>query len=142
MNKHSISRTPRVIGSLALGLLLLGGLGCGGKKASVSGEVTYRGKPLPSGNVSFFDAKKEIVGTATISNGKYSLASVPAGSMKITVTTPLIPPVDRRHPPPKDMPGGQLAPSVPIPPRYANPENSGLTYEVQPGEQQHKIELN
>ena len=127
--------------ALAISLLVLSGVGCGGK-ATVTGQVTYRGNPLPSGSVNFFDAHQNIVGTATIANGSYSIANVPPGSVKISVTTPLVPPTDRRHPPPKDMPGGQLAPSMPIPLKYGNPEQSGLAYEVQPGKQEHKIELN
>jgi hypothetical protein len=35
-----------------------------------------------------------------------------------------------------------LPPSVPIPPKSSNPEQSGLAYDVQPGRQVHKIELN
>lgn len=127
--------------ALTVALLMLSGVGCGGK-ATVTGQVTYRGNPLPSGSVNFFDANKNIVGTATIANGSYSMANVPPGPVKISVTTPLVRPADRRHPPPKDMPGGQLAPSVPIPITYGNPEQSGLAYEVQPGTQEHKIELN
>lgn len=136
------ARSSRGVVGVAVSLCVLAGLGCGGKKATVTGQVTYRGAPLPSGSVSFFDAKKEIVGTATIANGTYSIDNVPVGPVKISVTTPVVRLADRRHPPPKDMPGGQLAPSVPIPPRYANPEQSGLAYDIQPGEQQHKIDLN
>ncbi|HEY7311133.1 MAG TPA: carboxypeptidase-like regulatory domain-containing protein [Gemmataceae bacterium] len=127
--------------ALSVSLLVLSGAGCGGR-ATVTGQVTYRGNPLPSGSVNFFDANKNIVGTATIANGSYSIADLPPGSVTISVTTSLVRPADRRHPPPKDMPGGQLAPSLPIPLKYGNPEQSGLAYEVQSGEQEHKIELN
>lgn len=132
----------RGVAGLAVSLVLLAGLGCGGKKATVTGQVSYRGNPLPSGSVNFFDDSKNIVGTATIANGSYSMANVPPGHVKISVTTPIVPQADRRHPPPKDMPGGQSAPSVPIPLMYGNPEQSGLAYDVQPGKQEHEIKLN
>ena len=46
------------------GLLLC--LGCGGSKGEVSGKVTYRGKPLPSGAVTFFGPGDQMVGSASI----------------------------------------------------------------------------
>jgi hypothetical protein len=140
--RQSFTARWRGAAGLAIAVLLLSGLGCGGKKATVTGQVTYRGNPLPSGSVNFFDAHQNIVGTGAITNGNYSIANVLPGAVKISVTTPIVPPADRRRPPPKDMPGGQLAPSVPIPLKYGNPEQSGLAYEVQPGTQEHKIELN
>jgi hypothetical protein len=117
-------------------------LGCG-RKGTVSGTVNYKNKPLPSGTVTFFGANKEIVGNGSINNGNYSIANVPPGPVKITVSTPPVRAMapDRRHPPPKDMPGGPTTPPVAIPTQYGNPEQSGLEYTVQSGSQQHPIDL-
>ena len=118
-------------------------MGCGSSKggAKVSGTVKYQGQPLPSGNVTFFDAKKEIVGSAEITNGSYSMTGVPPGKVNISVTTPPAMPIDPSNPAPKDMKGEAPVPGVPIPPQYGNPEQSGLTYDVKPGPQDHPIEL-
>ncbi len=66
-------------GMLVLGMLLIAG--CGAEKSSdvytVSGEITYDGKPLPKGNISFEpDASKSNQGpgaTAEITDGKYEM---------------------------------------------------------------------
>jgi len=66
-------------GMLVVAMLLLAG--CGTEKASnvfsVSGNISYDGKPLPKGNISFApDASKNNQGpgaTAAINNGKYEM---------------------------------------------------------------------
>ncbi len=124
-------------------LSLAAGLGCGGDKkgsSKVSGTVNYEGTPLPSGTVTFFDAKQQIVGSASIQNGNYVMEGVPTGKVAVTVTTPppIAPNTSHR---PKDMPGDPPVPVVPIPPIYGNPQQSGLSYDVKPGSQDYPIEL-
>ncbi|QDU75110.1 hypothetical protein Pan97_21320 [Bremerella volcania] len=66
-------------GMLALAMLMIAG--CGAEKASnvfsVSGNVSYDGKPIPKGNISFApDASKNNQGpgaTAEIKDGKYEM---------------------------------------------------------------------
>lgn len=127
---------------MALALCLPIVVGCGKRSAQVSGTVKYQGKELPSGNVTFFDDKNQVVGSASITDGKYKIPQVPPGPVKITVTTP--PPVNqmanRAPAPPKDMPPPPA--SIAIPQKYGNPEQSGLTYDVKPGSQDHPIDLN
>lgn len=118
------------------------GMGCGSGKGSakVSGTVTYRNNPLPSGTVTFFDAKKEIVGSASIQNGSYAMESVPPGKVMVSVTTPpAVKPNPRRSS--KDAPGDPPLPVVPIPPQYGDAEKSGLSYEVKTGSQDFPIEI-
>lgn len=119
------------------------GVGCGsGKKsAKVSGTVKYRGKPLPSGTVTFFDAKKEIVGSASIQNGSYAMQDVPPGKVMVSVTTPPAVKADPKHPSPKDRPDAAPLPVMAIPPQYGNAEKSGLSYDVKDGSQDFPIEL-
>ena len=69
----------------ALGLLVI--LGCGsdglGKRYAVSGRVTYKGAPVPSGTITFLpeDSKaKPAVGTITA--GAYSLTTLTPGRQR------------------------------------------------------------
>jgi hypothetical protein len=143
MNERApLSRKARNLGWLAVLLCGAVSTGCGGGKAKVTGTVTYRGTPLPVGTVTFFAANNQIVGSAPIRDGKYEMKDVPSGPMKISVSTPPAVKPDRRHPPPADMPGGAATPSVQLPPKYNSPTESGLTYEVKGGSQEHSIDLN
>jgi hypothetical protein len=141
-------------------LLLLGTGGCGGS-GIVSGKVKYKGNLLPTGQVVFFDSKDRQVGTATInSDGSYK-ATVPTGSLKIAVTTP--PSSTLRSLPEgkskavkeaiQKMKKGAFNPlegedkdlipvkSIPIPAKYADPTNSGLSLTVSGGSQSFDIDL-
>jgi hypothetical protein len=151
---RTLLRVPRSrFGVVLLAALL--GTGCGGGKGEVSGTVTYQGKPLPLGTVTFMGTDNQSVGAAAITEGKYAMAKVPAGPVKIIVAVPPYsedprPRRQRKHfgkEPPKDVPASQaapppkFAPRFVIPEKYANPDQSGLTYTVQPGNQMHNIEL-
>jgi hypothetical protein len=133
--------------------------GCG-TKGEVSGTVTYQGKPLPVGNVTFVDASSnQALGSSTIDNGKYAISKVPAGPVKILVTTPPPQTAAGSRPPsfmqkmiekkaksqgmaaPSDESGGPPTPQVTVPTKYGDPNQSGLTYTVQSGAQQHDIDL-
>ena len=142
------------------GLLLLAG--CGGGKGDVTGEVTYNGEPLPVGRVTFLSqvGNQEAVAGYVI-RGKYTVKGCPAGPVKISVES-LRPPEPeqltaakesavpmaqgmkgRVQIPPelKELASGPPVKYVPIPPKYANPESSGLTYTVSRGSQTHDIPL-
>src|SRR5437588_6501794 len=101
------------LASLAILLLaLLIATGCSGKKASgtVSGKVTYQGKALRGGSVTFIPADGVGVATSRIAeDGSYKVEKVPAGNVKITVETETSKPV-QKYPgaqPPKDSPNYQ-----------------------------------
>jgi hypothetical protein len=132
------------------------GAGCGTKTGNVSGTVTYKGERLPTGSVTFVDAGKQPVGTSAIQDGKYSIGRVPVGPVTILVSTPPLPNARNVPPPPpprnKMPPKGQgtpefslekqkLPPPIVVSGKYANPEESDLTYTVQPGDQVHNIPL-
>ncbi len=65
-----------------------------GKRYPVSGQVTYNGKPLEKGEISFIpeDAKKNAGASGRIENGTYSLSTggegdgAQVGSYKVTIT--------------------------------------------------------
>jgi hypothetical protein len=146
---------------LALGLLLPA-VGCQPNKkkeppyAEVSGTVLYKNKPLPGGEVTFVN-EGGFTGSATIGeDGKYTVKA-PTGPVKIAVDNAMLntagamsgrgrgpaPPANQprlKRPdsePPKKMPGR----FVPIPQKYYNPEESGLTYTVTSGSQTFDIKL-
>lgn len=75
------------LGAFALLLPLAGG--CGSGKGTLSGEVTLDGKPLPSGTITFYPAKKSLGNplVSAITDGKYSVSGVPVGNMKVAVET-------------------------------------------------------
>ena len=138
-------------------LLLLLPAGCS-SKGTVSGTVTYQGKPVAAGTVTFVPQKGGGAFTASIREGKYKVEGVPTGAMKIAVSTPSPAPginqfIGKMQPPPelraKMAPNpsgeGSAQPSVPatepIPRKFEDPETSGLTYTVKSGVQVHDIDL-
>ncbi|HEY7426348.1 MAG TPA: carboxypeptidase-like regulatory domain-containing protein [Gemmataceae bacterium] len=150
---------PRCRIGLVVPVILLS-LGCGGgPKGDISGKVTYLGKPLPGGAVTFFGAENRVVGSSAISpEGNYSIAKVPAGPVKITVTVVDVPAqlskdksnFSGKAPPPPEgadpnapkwKPQQHSPNPVGIPAKYKMPDQSGLTYTVQPGPQEHPIDL-
>jgi hypothetical protein len=157
-------RMLRRLMARVLPVVVLFSLGCGKPTGDISGKVTYQGKPVSGGTITFLDADKRQVGSAILgADGEYSLIKVPAGPVKITVTTPTAPTVGRRSqdsssqdkpdpraktPPPEVNPnapkwkgGVNKLRIVSVPAKYHTPEQSGLTYTVQPGSQEHNIDL-
>src|SRR5262249_40529229 len=124
--------------------------------------VKYKGNLLPTGSVVFFDSKDRQVGSATInSDGSYS-ATVPTGTLKIAVTTPASSTTLQNLPVSKSkavneaiqkMKKGPFNPlegknkdlipakAIPVPPKYADPVNSGLALTVIGGPQSFDIDL-
>jgi hypothetical protein len=133
-------RLPLSLVCTLLVMLGSGLLGCNsGGAGTVKGTVTYQGKPLPTGAVTFIGGGTEPqTVTAPITNGTYTAVGVPAGAVKITVTAP--PP--SAPPPPGTPAAGPATDSVPIPAKYGFADQSGLGYTVTSGEQTHDIALN
>jgi hypothetical protein len=142
---------PRKPRGLVLPILLLVlplATGCGGQgKATVSGKVIYQGKPLPSGFVTFVPENGAPLHADIQGDGSYRMDRVPVGTVKIgvqpktaqdTLQSSAMP-----HNP-KDYGKAKSAMTeseTPIPPIYADPNQSGLTYTVTKGSQQHDIDL-
>ncbi len=138
-------------------LLLLAGCSSNG---TITGKITYQGKPLPVGTVTFVPEQGGGGFTSDIRDGEYKLMKVPPGPMKIAVITPSEsggPPkkfMEKMRPPPEVL--KSLAPSqspeefapsspaskpVPVPKKFHDPNTSGLTYTVKSGSQVHDIDL-
>jgi hypothetical protein len=133
-------------------LLLLAPLGCGKRTAFVTGKVTTRqGQPLTSGAVTFHGADGRSDSGNIDSEGNYSVAQAPIGTVKVTVDTG---PPRTRVPPTIKGPGGKptahpgekgdkAAPvkRVVIQDKYKDPNQSGLSYTVTGGKQTINIEV-
>jgi len=126
--------------------------GCGGGKGDVEGQVTYQGKPLHYGRITFVSQvgdKPSLV--SKIKDGHYHIKGCPAGPAQITVESiapprkgrPILIPQAKGFTPPEDE-DAEVNPAKPaaIPPRYTDPEHSGLDYTVTAGAQTHDIPLN
>jgi hypothetical protein len=122
-------------------VMLLLAAGCAPGKGSVTGTVTYQGKPLTTGTIIFFDAAKGAPSTAINPDGTYSLPKVAAGKAKIAIMMPM----DIPFKPLGAPPGAGKTPEpdkVPVlPPKYADPEQSGLVCEVKAGSNTHDVKL-
>jgi len=92
-------------------------------RGDVSGRATFRGKPLPSGSVTFHYDNGLSVSTAIAPDGSYSLRNVPAGEAHVCIK------------------GGKGQAAVRIPEKYADPKTTDLRFNVQAGEQTIDIDL-
>lgn len=126
-------------GALITSVALLIVAGCGKRTGEVYGTVTYQGESLPGGSVTFFGKDNQIIGSATIADGKYRIKQLPTGEAKITVTS--APPRSKSKADAIEAPGQPPPKTVEIPPKYGNPDSSGQTIKVKAGPQKHTINL-
>ena len=124
--------------------------GCQSEPASVSGTVTYDGKPLSGGFVILYCADEQIVRGIIGPDGRYSIPNVPRGACQVTVKTRLPSPLGFSLK--KNIPPAEDGPTVPnvssirtavtqIPERYAIPEESGLSVKVSKADTVYDIVL-
>jgi len=136
---------------LSLGWLLLALplAGCAGGTGDITGAVRYKGAPLPSGRVTFVcEGGEKPVLSADIKEGTYAIPQVPGGPVKVSVETfqvkvTAVPNMPKDVQPPGGGPGAPAKPGkyVPIPPRYKDPQQSGLTFTVAGGSQKQDFDL-
>lgn len=79
-------RRPAGAWSIALGLLLVVGVGCD-KLGQVSGTVSYRGRPLPNGTVVLLDSDGQAHHGRIGPDGRYAIPKVPRGEARVAVTS-------------------------------------------------------
>jgi hypothetical protein len=131
-----LGRAIIVIGALCL---VISPTGCKKGTGTVSGKVTFGGKPVGWGTVSVF-ASDNIQYTGQLSpEGTYSIPGVPNGPCRITVASPNPDLAKGGGPPAAGLgEGGAIdgdvnqtmpAPAdwVQIPEKYGHPDQSGLT---------------
>ena len=116
-------------------------LGCGGNKsvlptATVSGTITYQGKPLTVGEVIFFHKSGQAVSGEIGTDGTFKLAAF-QGKNQVAVDSRA---PDQPNPNsggrPRVFPGKSL-----IPNRYADASTSDITIDVKPGDNKLDITL-
>jgi hypothetical protein len=139
--------------ALSAALVALSGVAGCGRTGTVTGKVTYNGTALKGGNVVFYTADNRPFATEIAEDGTYTVEKVPAGPVKITVETESLRPAagSRSYSPPpgSNSPADYKPPDhremakryVAIPTRYAEASQSGLTYEVKSGKNDHPIDL-
>jgi hypothetical protein len=147
----SSSSSPRILAWSAVALATVGLAGCGGsggpEMARVYGMVTYNGKPVTQGTISFqpTDPANGAPATGIIeSDGSYRIQTTEPGdgarlgSYTVAIRSvsgePDVPLdyIPRTPPPP---------PKSNIPERYANPASSNLTAKVERGSNQIDFKL-
>jgi hypothetical protein len=97
-----------------------------GESASLSGKVTYKGKPLPAGKISLHGKDGKTYSAPLGEAGDYTVKALAPGQYTITVSA------EAPKPP---------APAVAIPAKYGDPKTSPLTLQVMEGAQTHNLEL-
>lgn len=85
-------RTHWLVLILGGGILILSGCGCGPAAASLSGNVTYEGKPLQRGAIELApeDGEGPIIGSPILS-GQYKIAKFKPGKYRVTIATERVP---------------------------------------------------
>jgi len=120
--------------------------GCGSSgpvMGRVSGEITYKGKPIEKGTITFISTDGvRPNATGMIDSGTYAMTTtepgdgVVVGEYKIAFSD--INPEDYNTP----LPGApRKAPKPGLPKKYLNADTSGLTFKVEPGSQTKNFEL-
>jgi hypothetical protein len=125
--------------------------GCGGGTGTLTGKVTYQGKPVVYGSVLVRCADGQQRSGNVEPDGSYTVLNVPAGPVKLAVVSPE-PPDPTKAPPNRGR--GERAPPqqaaapasdrskwVKLPDNYADPDQSGLTATVTAGTVTHDIVL-
>jgi len=142
-----------------IGLILL--LGCGSKRStggSISGTVTYKGKPVNRAMLFFHPTSGEghDISVPTTQEGTFSVSDIPPGEYTIFMEGARIPPGALKEPEiPKGMDpakaeemkrkfqqmrGGEV-PTIPFPKKYQNVATTDLKCTITPGKQQLNLEL-
>ena len=86
---------------------------------TVEGQVTFKGKPVPDGTITFHLKDDQFVG-AKIKHGKYRVDRVPVGEFKVTIESK----------------------KIRLPAKYAGEDTSGLTLTAKKGKNAADFELN
>ena len=116
--------------------------GCG-SYPNVAGTVSYKGKNLTMGTITFVGADGKIEFTSIGGDGTYKLIDPPLGTVKVGVEVKPLPKIAPLAPG-KDMPPPAKTTSVEpvaIPANYADPTKSKLTTEIKSGSNTYDIDL-
>jgi hypothetical protein len=152
---------------IGLAAVALGFLGCGSNsetKSELSGKVSLNGETLQYGQVTVFNEKEETLATGQIIEGAYRISALPAtGTVTLVVQTIgpsgealgfeiLSPPAKDVKPLPPDVRKAKLKELpeharkavetlTPVPLKYTNPKQSGLTVTLDGTAKTYNIEM-
>ena len=147
------------IPALLVALAVFAADGCLGRRqptGTVSGKVTYKGNPVPAGCLITFVSDRGVAALGTVdASGRYQLMvagkpDVPALQYNISVTFPgVVGPEMTDEDERKYMAGdpatiakfARKTPTAPIPKKYADEFNSGLSFQIQAGANSFNIDL-
>jgi hypothetical protein len=150
LTETRVGRSSRISAQSLVWASLVLVVGCQDPRVTVSGKVTFAGKPLPGGLVAFAGPDNQVQTAYIQADGSYSVSDVKVGMNKVTVQTSQMitdgPPDRGGNAPESAAPfGGKAANSkgrfVPIPDRYAQASTSGLEIVVSAGGQTFNIPL-
>jgi hypothetical protein len=121
-------------GALVCSVLVLAGCGSGKlQTAEVNGKVTYKGKPVPQGTVTFIPEAGGPPATGEIKNGSFSMTTYSTGDGAILGKHKVVIAAmeDMKEWLPEDR--NPLPPPI-VPTKYTSPATSTLTTVVTDGE--------
>ena len=147
--KYRVFNNRSVIGWLLFIIMAASICGCG-NRATVTGKVVYKGRPVTYGSVIFLSSDKVARSGAIEPDGSYTIENVPPGHASIAVIS-RNPSMGRSvvrgekpaQPGKKETSSQELAVKkwFPLPPKFENPKNSGLGCTLTSGRVSYDIDL-
>lgn len=96
------------------------------ENATVSGQITLDGKPLPAGVILFEDSANGVGGSAVVENGAFVIPTpLPTGKYAVALQPPPLPAPHESN---------KKGPRVKLPQHLTRPATSGLEADLTPGE--------
>ena len=121
---------------LALAMLMASGAGCGPTDPDqanilpVSGKVTYKGKPVPKGTVTFHSDGGRMATGEIKEDGSYSLTTAQPGDGAVAGHHRVSIVANEGDPTLMPSSPGYVRPKNLVPPKYNQPDQSGLEANV------------
>jgi hypothetical protein len=117
--------------------------GCGPRFGDVSGTVKFKGKPMAGGTITFYDANKKPYSSTIATDGSYSISKVPYGRAKIAVYQTIDIKFEGGFTAAGGgaMPGREAPKKETAPSKFSDPEQSGLTCDVNSPSQTHEVTI-
>ena len=133
---HPVSRLPALCRpGLFLLAVLVAAQGCSARKTTIHGTVTYKGAPVSVGAIYFHGPDNRMAMGNLAEDGTFTATDVPLGEVRVSLqvrdpgayTRQMRDPTNR----PTGNPKGGAAPGVTsVPAKYADPDTSGLKYQI------------
>lgn len=123
--------------------------GCGRPTASVTGSVSFQGKPVGSGVVVFVDSSGRATTPANVRpDGSFEIKTASVGAAKVAYDNLKPPPLPKVKPdsavandPEYKLMAEAADNYVATPSKYKDPSTSGIAFELKPGPNECRITL-